>query len=309
MSRDRQNNKKMTIRPNRYKQAPKRAPVKTRERRTRNNRSAQKSVDGKKIFSGIFRFFKFVFSGVFIITILGVVSAGLVLGYYYTIHSEYFMVKKVVLNGLNKVSRQEVLNRTGLSSQSNILALQLREIGLTIKSMPWVEDVKLTRKMPDTIVIDIKEHRPRSLVNLDGLFYINDSGQPFKRVDAKEKPGLPIITGFSKEDFLKREDFTRKDLTEVFALLDVLAERNDRFRLDNISEVNFDPARGISIFTRNDNLQVKIGLGDYRAKMRRLGRVLAHLKIKGQAEGLVYFNLESSPRVIVRHAPTSQEVG
>jgi cell division septal protein FtsQ len=311
MNQDRQKNKKKTIRPNRYKQAPKRAQNKVRERKKKNKsgRSAGSVQTGKSLLGGLARFFKVVFSTVFILGALGAVSVGLVLGYYYTINSEYFTVKKVVLQGLNRVTRAEVLAKTGLSKPSNVLASNLKEMGLAVKTIPWVEDVNLKRKMPDTIIIDIKEHRPCSLVNLDGLFYLNEKGQPFKKVDAKEKPGLPIITGFSKEDFLKREVFTQRDLTEVFSLLEVLAERNDRFRLDNISEVNFDPARGISIFTRNDNVQVKVGLGDYRAKMRRLGRVLAHLKIKGKAEGLVYFNLESSPRVIVRHAPKSQGVG
>ena len=45
--------------------------------------------------------------------------------------------------------------------------------------------------------------------------------------------------------------------------------------------------------------------GDYRAKLKRLGRVLAHLKIKGQSDGLIYFNLECSPRVVVRRAVNS----
>ena len=212
------------------------------------------------------------------------------------------MVRKVVLHGINQVSREQVLDATGLNRPTNILALHLGELGNKLRKLPWVENVTVTRKLPDTIIVEIKERHPKTLINLNGLFYLDESGQPFKTVDAKENPQLPIITGFTREDFIKRPDFTERDVEEVFAFLTSLAGRSDRFRLENISEINFDQARGISLFTRDDNVQLKVGLGDYASKMRRLGRVLAHLKIRGESEGLVYLNLECSPRVIVRRA-------
>ncbi|MGL4208884.1 MAG: cell division protein FtsQ/DivIB, partial [Candidatus Adiutrix sp.] len=75
---------------------------------------------------------------------------------------------------------------------------------------------------------------------------------------------------------------------------------NDEFRLDNISEINYDLVRGITLFTRNLGIQVKVGFGSYEEKFRRLGRVLANLKMQNKYEGLSYLNLEASPRVTVR---------
>lgn len=245
---------------------------------------------------------KMVFGGVFLLAFLVSLSLGVVVGYRYVMNTEYFMVRKVVLHGIKRIPREDVMAAAGLDQPSNILSLRLDKMGAKLKALPWIEDATLTRKLPDTMIIEIKERRPRTLISLGALYYLDHNGYPFKKVDPKENPELPIITGFTWDDFAKRRDYTKSDIEDVFGLLEILAERNDRFRLENISEINFDSARGLSLFTRSDNVQVKIGMGDYRAKLKRLGRVVAHLKINGQYEDVVYFNLECSPRVIVRHA-------
>ena len=255
-----------------------------------------------ELFRTVWKTGKMVFGGVFLLLFLGSLSLGLVVGYKHVMNSEYFMVRKVVLHGIKRMPREEVMAASGLDQPSNILSLRLDKMGAKLKALPWIEDVTLTRKLPDTVIIEVKERRPRTLINLGALYYLDQNGYPFKKVDPKENPELSIITGFTWDDFAKRREYTKLDIEEVFGLLEILAERNDRFRLENVSEINFDSARGLSLFTRNDNVQVKIGRGDYRAKLKRLGRVVAHLKINGQYDDVVYFNLECTPRVIVRHA-------
>ncbi|MEW6266477.1 MAG: FtsQ-type POTRA domain-containing protein [Thermodesulfobacteriota bacterium] len=291
-----------------------RRPAKTNglslSRKPSRNRYRESRVRGKGLAGAIkglllvlWNVTRLVFGGAFALSMLGLVSMGLMLGYYYLMNSEYFMVRKVVLEGLNRVSRNELLSRTGLDQPANILALRLDKMAARARALSWVETVTITRRMPDTILVQIREHRPRTLISLGDLYYLDENGQPIKKVGPMEKPELPIVTGFAAEDFEgPRLALTRKDVEEVFALLEVMAERNDSFRVENISEINFDPVRGISLFTRHDNIQVKIGLGDYRTKLWRLGRLMALLKIKGQADGLNYFNLECGPRVIARRS-------
>jgi cell division protein FtsQ len=261
----------------------------------------------RSFFAALWRTTKMVTASVLIISLLGGVSVGLVMGYHYVVNAQYFMVRKVVLNGLDRISRDEVLKATELDKPANILALNLADMAGHVETLPWVRTVTVSRKLPDTILVNIVERRPRVLVSMDALYYLDETGTPFKKVDPKDNPELPIVTGFTRADLIDRREHTMNDLLEVFDLLDALAERNDRFRVGNISEINFDAVRGLSLFTRNDKVQVKIGRGDYRQKLRRLGRVLAHLKIKGQADGVTYFNLECSPRVIVRRPASKIE--
>ena len=222
-------------------------------------------------FSALWRTTKMVTVTVLIISVLGGVSVGLVMGYHYVVNAQYFMVRKVVLNGLDRVSRDEVLKATGLDQPANILALNLPEMAGHVETLNWVRTVTVSRKLPDTILVNIVERRPRVLVSMGALYYLDETGTPFKKVDPKDNPELPIVTGFTRTDLIDRRQHTLGDLMEVFDLLDALAERNDRFRVGNISEINFDAVRGLSLFTREDKVQVKIGRGDYRKKTPSAG--------------------------------------
>ncbi|MEE9516652.1 MAG: cell division protein FtsQ/DivIB, partial [Candidatus Adiutricales bacterium] len=90
------------------------------------------------------------------------------------------------------------------------------------------------------------------------------------------------------------------EMETVLDLLNILAERNDRVRVENIAGIKYDRIRGITLRTREGNLQVEVGSKGYRVKFERLGRVLAHLKIESLDRDLAYINLECGPRVIIR---------
>lgn len=232
---------------------------------------------------------------------LVVITGLLIAGYLYVSNSDYFAVKRVTIAGINHTSREEILAAAGLDRPANILTFDLDVARAEISTLPWLAEVRLSRQMPDTVAIEVREHNPRLLVNLDRLHYLNDLGEPFKELTPGENPRLPIVTGFNSDDLMSPSPRVREALNEVFWLVGSLSTRNDEFKIDNISEINYDMVRGLTLFTKNNRLEVKIGFGAYEEKFRRLGRVLAHLKQRGKYDGLVYLNLEASPRVTVRY--------
>lgn len=232
---------------------------------------------------------------------LVVVSGLLVAGYLYVSKSDYFSVKRVTISGISQITREEVLAVTGLDRPVNILTFDPDQAGRDLSTLPWLAEVNVSRKMPDAVSIEITEHRPKLLVSLGRLYYLNDRGEPFKELGPGESPRLPIVSGFGEDDLLSPGPAVKAAMAEVFWLVETLAPRNDEFGLDNISEINYDLVRGLTVYTKNKGLEVKVGFGAYEEKFRRLGRVLAHLKVRGKYDGLVYLNLEASPRVTVRY--------
>ncbi len=233
------------------------------------------------------------------------ISGVLVAAYLYVSKSDYFAVKKVLISGLNHLQRQQIIQSAGLDEPANILTFDVEKISREISALPWVARVSVSRQMPDTISIQITEHDPKFLVKLgeDGrMHYINDLGEPFKELAPGENPNLPIVNGFSPDDLLSPGPVVKNALREVFHLAEVLRQRNDEFKIDNISEIHYDMVRGLTVVTKVSGIEVKVGFGAYEEKFRRLGRVMAHLKISGKLEGLVYLNLEAGPRVTVRYA-------
>jgi cell division protein FtsQ len=243
---------------------------------------------------------KVVVSVVLALMALTVVSGLLVAVYLYVSQSDYFAVKKVIISGLNKISREDILRVAGLDGPVNIWLFDSDQAEADLAGLSWLDEVRVSKTMPETVTIEVMEHRPKLLVSLGRLYFLDDKGSLFKELEPGENPNLVIVSGFTEDELLSRTPGVRAALAEVFGLVDVLAPRHDELKLDQISEINYDPVRGLTLFARRGRMEVKVGFGDYEEKFRRLNRVEAHLKQHGQFEGLVYINLEASPRVIVR---------
>jgi cell division septal protein FtsQ len=229
------------------------------------------------------------------------VSVLLVSAYLYVSNSDYFAIKHVTISGIDKVSRDEILAVSGLDAGSNILTFDADEAEMALGGLPWLDQVQISKMMPDSVMVEVQEYQAKALVSLGRLYYMDKSGVPFRQLLPGENPELPIVSGFSEDELLNPGPVTRRAVDEIFWLVEALSERNDDFSLDNVSEINYDMVRGLTLFTKNRGLEVKIGFGAYTEKFRRLGRVLAHLKQRGKYEGLAYLNLEASPRVTVRY--------
>jgi len=231
---------------------------------------------------------------------LAVISGLLVIGYLYVSKSDYFAVKKVIISGLNRISREDILRVAGLDRPVNIWLFDADQVAAAISTLSWLDEVRVSKTMPDTVTVEIVEHRPRLLVSLGRIYYLNDKGVLFKELEPGENPNLVIVSGFLEDELLSRAPAVKTALAEVFSLVEVLEARQDEFKLDHISEINYDVVRGLTLFARRGELEIKVGFGAYEEKFRRLNRVGTHLKQHGHFEGLAYINLEASPRVIVR---------
>ena len=60
----------------------------------------------------------------------------------------------------------------------------------------WVKDARVSRRLPDTLVIDIVERRPSALWQSQGqLALIDDDGVVLDRVPVDKMPDLPLLIG------------------------------------------------------------------------------------------------------------------
>jgi cell division protein FtsQ len=233
--------------------------------------------------------------------VLIILSALLVGGYLYLSKSDYFAVRHLKIAGMSQLTRDQVLTATGLDRPVNNLTFDSQAAERSLGSLPWVEEAHISRTLPDGLLVEVMEYKPKALVSLDQLYYLDAKGRAFKKLDPGEKADLPIISGFSLDELVSGGPLVQTALSEVFQLMDILDQRTDEFRLDSISEFNYDHDLGLTVFTRRTGLKLRVGFGSYLEKFRRLGRVMAYLKVNGQAAGLNYIHLETPPRVVLSY--------
>lgn len=105
-------------------------------------------------------------------------------------------VRQVLLRGAHQTAHQEVLDALGPVIGDSILRLSLDEARARVEQIGWVRSAAVTRLLPDTVSIAIREREPAAVWQMNGqLHLIDDSGAMIREVGAYEYSNLPLIVG------------------------------------------------------------------------------------------------------------------
>jgi len=100
------------------------------------------------------------------------------------------LVDAVVTDELARAAQQAGAAKAP-QSMVDVAAIRRRLLGFG-----WVKDARVSRRLPDTLVIDIVERRPSALWQSQGqLALIDDGGVVLDRVPIDKMPDLPLLIG------------------------------------------------------------------------------------------------------------------
>ncbi len=214
--------------------------------------------------------------------------------------SNAFAIREIVIEGNDQLEDMDVRRAARLQIGSNAFELSTEDARNHLLQHPWIEEATVVRRLPNRVRIEIVERVPVALVALDQLYLVSEDGAVFKRVGVDDPVDLPVITGIASEQFYDDFEYRTAILLRSMALLQDyegagLAER------EPVSEIHFDGAHGIELFVGDDGMNVRLGTGQHRQKLRRLRRVLERLAREKTRPSYVYLdNVRSPERVTVR---------
>ena len=112
----------------------------------------------------------------------------------FTISLPPFTLQEIQIEGLERLSRDEVLKWINLPTHISIFKLNLKEIAKRIESKSSVKKVSIRRILPSTIYILVKERTPYAyLLKQGGIWEVDEEGVILNKV--KERGNLPLIKG------------------------------------------------------------------------------------------------------------------
>lgn len=122
-------------------------------------------------------------------------------------------------------------------NKTNLFALKLAPIEKRILTHPWVREVSLTKKFPQTLSIAVKFREPAAVLQrADGnLAYVDRNGEIFSRWRSDFVADLPIIRGFGKTG--------QPDVRQAIKLITTWEESTLK-DLTDLSMVSWEPTRG-----------------------------------------------------------------
>lgn len=209
-----------------------------------------------------------------------------------------FGARDIVVEGLSRTARAEVLRASGLTESTNVLSIDPRAVAREVESLPWVAHATVRRRLPDHVSIAVEERVAAAVVSAGSLYLASPDGTLFKRLGPGDPVDLPVVTGVSRDEFRDDPDGAREQVRDALALVADLSSVQVGRGL-SLSEVHREPNGDLSMVV--DGTYVWLGAGPYRAKLTRLRVVLAELRRRGLDASEVHLETDRHPeRVTVR---------
>lgn len=105
-------------------------------------------------------------------------------------------VRNLLVTGASPEARAAIQQAVGVSADQPIVSLDLNAVRDRVQAVGWVKEARVVRLLPDTLIVDVKEHDRLAVWQTGGHAYVIDSrGQVIQGADAGRYPGLPLVVG------------------------------------------------------------------------------------------------------------------
>lgn len=154
--------------------------------------------------------------------------------------SSFFTVDTIDVQGNKYFTDEEILNMAHASTGQNIIyKLNKGNMLNYLEKNPYIEEARVYRKLPSTIVINVKERIQIAALTYGDQFLIIDNKGTLLRI-TKTKPKLTIVTGFKVKKVKLGEtvEVNSPDLfKELLSLLKSMEAGDVYFTKINITEL------------------------------------------------------------------------
>lgn len=177
-------------------------------------------------------------------------------------------VKKIIIKGNQIYSKNEIMDSSGLTNNTNIWKVRKDKITKKVKQLSEINQVDVQIQWPNTIIIHVKEHKRVAYLKKDtNYFPVMENGRVLKNKKTEIIPvNSPILFKFKEG----------AALNEMVKELENLPSEI----VNSISEIHYTPKKTdqyhISLFM-NDGFEVSATLRTFSEKMVHYPSIISQL--------------------------------
>lgn len=194
----------------------------------------------------------------------------------------FFKVDTIQISGENRYSDQQILDAAGIQTGDNLFLLNKYSIASQLlKKLPYIEQVRINRTLPDTLSIDVTEcGEPLKLVQDGVVWIISPSGKIVDRCEPAAAPDDPLIDGCTlvEPSVGAMMALPADRSSQQASLLALMKALEDADLLMQVQAIHLDD---LSVLTVDcmDRFTVRLLYGtDYAYKMQNLKAVVGQLQ-------------------------------
>jgi cell division protein FtsQ len=111
-----------------------------------------------------------------------------------------FEVKRVEVRGVNRMNELKIYEKVLGQRDQAMPRLDIAGLRGELLQLSWVKDARVSRQLPDTLVVDVIERSPHAVLRRDGkLTLIDETGHPLEAVNPAKAKGLLVLSGNGAE--------------------------------------------------------------------------------------------------------------
>ncbi|MGD9022143.1 MAG: FtsQ-type POTRA domain-containing protein [Deltaproteobacteria bacterium] len=258
----------------------------------------------------------------------------LILVYDAVTQSSYFEARTITVEGIQNLTKEGILKQAGVGIHENILSVNVNMVRHRLMENPWIAAAEIERALPDTIHIRVQEHLPIAIVDLNGMFYLDERGEVFKPVEPTDRIRVPLVTGLALSDMDFDDTARSETLRAVLEVLRLSRRQEKVIPFYKLHRVQIDRQTGLTLHAslaspnllpipaaapavaRNVGtpvkagdgaLAIKLGFEDYESKFSRLQFMASYLKSEDRLSNIRFIDLNDTDRVVIKPSPTGQD--
>lgn len=211
----------------------------------------------------------------------------------------------IVVQGLQKVSRAQVMDILGADIGRNIFFVPLSERKRQLEEIPWVESATVMRLLPDRLAIDIQERTPVAFVRIGPRVGLIDEHGVIMEMPRNARYSFPVIHGMSEAEPVTTRALRMKVYSRLLRELDSEGAQYSK----DLSEVDLSDPEDVRITTEDPAGAVLIHLGKEQF-LERYKIYIAHVQQwRQQFHKLESVDLRYERQIIVNPDPSPGAAG
>lgn len=176
--------------------------------------------------------------------------------------SVFFKVSHIKVEGNSRYTAQQIIDASGVHTGDNLFFMDRIGAGtrVTVK-LPYVDSVKISRKLPSTIVISVTESKAAASIDVgETSWSISSTGKFLAELKSDSGYIVPHIVGISVSeaavgDFVKAPEGDEARLAYALEIIDQIQARG---MISDISEIDMSDINNPS-FAYGDRFTVYLG--------------------------------------------------
>ena len=202
-----------------------------------------------------------------------------------------FTVQRVEVVGADRIDYLRIYDAALGQQDRSMAAVDLDEVRRQVMQYGWVKDARVSRRLPDTLVIDVVERAPAAVwQQRQTLALIDADGVVLEGITRAQMPDLPLLIGPGAnrraQDLAKLLD-SAASLRPLLASAAWVGNRRWDLRFDSgemlmLPEGEAAAKKALVRFTHLDGTNRLLGRGILRFDMRDPANFVMRLPTKGQ---------------------------